>query len=341
MNYLSKFSSDIPLEILDNESYLKLSKMLFLFKDFVSRDYGLETCLYNDEQQVDFAFCVRTMEREFLAQAFKELHFQPLAGDKAWDRVINFVNSWSAKNTATNANVENIWLEMDSEQYEKDIPCPCIFFDASQVTNNSNINNDWLFDQALKKLLDNDLVELLQNEVKAVIKCLPPGTGLFQVGIMLARNEDMVRICTSQLTMEQTVKYLNDIRWPGDLSKFDEIFDLMNRFVNGKYIVNFSVTQEGVPEKIGIEFRLKNSKILPCFLKELAEYNLCTDLKREGLLSWKGSSCQYLGRDYGQTSLLRNIAHFKAGYSSNEGIRVKAYLRIIGVYLKELFKKRG
>ncbi|MCF8011129.1 MAG: hypothetical protein K9L17_06630 [Clostridiales bacterium] len=336
MSFLDKFSPGIPPEILDNQSYLELNKMVSLFKDFVSRHYILETYLDRDEQQADFSFCIRALERDFLVRAFKDLRFQYLAGDEVWGRVINFVNCWSAKNTLEHKHVNNIWFEMDFAEYEKDIPQPCLFFDASQVKN-SRVSNEWLF-ETLKKLLDSNLVDSLRDEIKNVIRNLPPGTGLFQVGTMLARTEDRVRIFTHQLTREQITGYLKNIGWPGDSRKINNVFNFIDNYSDGNYIVDFDVTREGISEKSGINFGLKNNKNLSFFLEELAKHNLCNDLKKRGVLSWKGSSCRFLGQDYGQTALLKNISHFKVAYLPGEGIRIKAYLKVKGVYLKELFK---
>jgi hypothetical protein len=338
INYFDLFSSHVPREILADESRLELRKTVSLFKDFASRAYGLETCLDNDEQRADFAFSIKAAERETLARGFKGLYFQPLAEDKVWDRVISFVNSWSTKNTGLHKNIDNIWFEMDSGEYGKDIPRPCFFFDASKAKNDSAVISDWLFAGALKKLLDSQLTGLLQDKIKTVIKCLPPGAGLSQVGTMLARNEDGVRICTSELTMEQTAGYLNSIGWPGDFSEFSALLDIINIYSNGKYRANFDVTSNGVSEKMGIEFRVSNSQVLPVFLNELVRYNFCTKLKKRGILSWKGSSCHFMGPDYGQTSLIRTIAHFKISYLPGAEISIKAYLLASGVYLKELFK---
>jgi len=339
IKYLENVAPGVPPEIMSTESYLKLHKMASLFRDFVSEEYILETCLDRDEPCVDFSFCIRETERELLAGAFKEHCFKPLTGDEVWKRVINFVNSWSVKDVTSYKKVNNIWLEMDSGEHGKDIPRPCFFFDASQVKSGTSVDSEWVWEEALKKLLDDDLVDLLQDKLKTVIRCLPPGTALFQVGTMLSRNEDRVRIFTSELTREQTAWYLKNIGWPGNAGQIKKIFDLIDNFSDGRYIVDFDVTREGISEKTGINFGLGNSNVLPSFLGELAGHNLCTDLKKRGISSWKGSSCRFLGRDYGQTALLRNISHFKVAYSPGERIRVKAYLKVAGVYLKELFKK--
>jgi hypothetical protein len=45
-----------------------------------------------------------------------------------------------------------------------------------------------------------------------------------------------------------------------------------------------------------------------------------------------------LGSDYGYTALLKDISHFKISCSPEEGLKAKAYLRVTGIYLKELFK---
>jgi hypothetical protein len=78
--------------------------------------------------------------------------------------------------------------------------------------------------------------------------------------------------------------------------------------------------------------------MLPYFLEKLVTHRLCTDTKRRGVLAWPGSQGSFLGPDYGFTALIKNISHFKIGCSPQEGLQAKAYLRVEGIYLKELFK---
>ena len=158
---------------------------------------------------------------------------------------------------------------------------------------------------------------------------------------MLARNNDRVRIFTAELTREQVVGYLAAIGWPGPFARLAELFELVHALSDGQYIVDFDVTREGVSGKIGINFGLQTKKMLPYFLEKLVTYRLCTDTKRKGVLAWPGSQGSFLGPDYGYTALIKNISHFKIGCSAQEGLQAKAYLRLEGIYLKELFKLKA
>jgi len=155
---------------------------------------------------------------------------------------------------------------------------------------------------------------------------------------MLARNGDRVRIFTSELSREQTLDYLAAIGWKGSFTRLEEVFfHLLHGYSDGQYILDFDVTKEGISSKIGINFGLKDKPALPAFLENLAVHQLCTDSKKRGMLDWSGSQGGFLGSDYGFTALIKDISHFKASYSPDEDLKVKAYLRFSGIYLKKIF----
>jgi len=66
-------------------------------------------------------------------------------------------------------------------------------------------------------------------------------------------------------------------------------------------------------------------------------HRLCKDSKQRGVLSWPGSQGSFLGPEYGFTAIIKDISHFKVSYAPEEGIKVKAYLRFSGVYLKKMW----
>lgn len=329
ISYINTIVPGLPDGIISAEASARLSKLAALFSDFAASEYIMESCLNAEDAEVDFSFRVLTEEKECLGDGVKRIHFSPLAADATWLRIIDFVNYWPQ-------DIEDIWLEMDYDEYEKQIPLPCFFFNAERVVKNRNVDYALLF-AALRLLLSDAQVDLLRDNLVNVIDLLPPDAGLFQIGTMLARNSDRVRIFTNELSREQTLDYLAAIGWTGSFTRLEELFNLLHGYSDGQYILDFDVTEEGISSKIGINFGLKDKPALPAFLDNLVACQLCTDSKKRGVLTWSGSQGSFLGSDYGFTAMIKDISHFKASYSPDEGVKVKAYLRFSGIYLKKMF----
>ncbi|WP_031515858.1 hypothetical protein [Desulfofalx alkaliphila] len=329
--YLIKMAPGLPAEIMSQETYSKLDKMTALFRDFAASSYILETHLNTEAAEVDFSFRVLAEEKACLINGLNNKSFYQLSSDQVWLRIINFVNCWPW-------SIEDIWFEMDYGQCDRQLPQPCFFFNAGEMIKGRDADTELLF-FVLGKLLDEQQLNLLKDKIVSVIKELPPAVGLFQVGTMLARNKDRVRIFTDDLTWVQAIDYLSAIAWPGPVSELEELFQLVHQYSDGQYQVDFDVTGQGISKKIGINFRPRE-KALPALMENLVKHRLCTHVKRKGVLNWPGIQGCFMEKGYGFTLLVRDVCHFKISYSPEEGIKAKAYLRVTGIYLKEVFKQK-
>ena len=330
--YLEGIGPSLPLEIISPETKRKIDKMAVLFSDFAASEYILETNLNSEVAEADFSFRILTEEKDCLMKGFRNFSFSGLSADETWMKVIDFVNYWST-------DIPDIWLEMDYGEFEKDVPLPCFFFNATDIKEGTEINDD-LLDSSLSRLLDSSQLASIWPNLTEVIHQLPPEVGLFQIGTMLARHKDRVRVFTAELTREQTLAYLTRINWKGHFPELEQLFNLVHPHSDGQYIVDFDVTRQGVSEKIGINFGLAKKQGLPTFLEKLTQHGLCNEVKQQGVLAWSGSVGCFLGPAYGFSALIKNISHFKMSLIPEESAVIKAYLRIAGIYLKELFKAR-
>ncbi len=332
-NYLAGIGPSLPLEIISEDTYRRLNKIADLFEGFAASEYIMETSLNTGAAEVDFSFRVLTEEKTCLSNGFKSNCFSTLADDGTWMRIKDFVNFWPQ-------SMDDIWFEIDYGECGQDIPQPCFFFNAGKIKKGRDIDDELLF-ESLKHLLNPEQLQELRDNMIAVIQALPLEVGLFQVGVMLARSRESIRIFTEELSREQVVEYLSAIGWSSSFSRLDELFQLVHPYSDAQYILDFDVSSQGISEKIGINFGLKNGETLPAFLDNLVQNHLCTDVKKQGVLSWSGSQGSYLGRDYGYCALIKNISHFKIACSPDEGFKAKAYLRVAGVYLKDLWKPKA
>ncbi|MFZ7101726.1 MAG: hypothetical protein ACOWWO_03580 [Peptococcaceae bacterium] len=328
--YLENIAPGLPPEIISPAAYRKIYKLTDLFSDFAASEYILESCLNTEAAEVDFSFRVLQAEKPELTRGFKSPNFSPLSGDGTWLKVSELVRDWSQ-------GIGDVWFEMDYGELAKEVPQPCVFFNAEQIKKGMEVDYDLLL-RTLRHLVEHDQLELLKANLQAVIGCLPSQAGLFQVGVMLARHTDRIRIFTADLTRKQIEEYLAGLRWEGSFSGLTGLFQLAEPYSDRRYILDFDVTGAGISEKIGINFGLADQDKLPAFLESLVQGGLCRPVKKRGVLNWSGSKGSFLGADLGFTALIKDISHFKMVYAPAEGVKVKAYLRLAGIYLKKLFK---
>ncbi|MGI6711851.1 MAG: hypothetical protein ACOX4L_03830 [Bacillota bacterium] len=330
--YLDNIKEDIPPEILSPENYVRLRKMAVFFQDVAASKYILETHLNTEDPFVDFSFRVLETEKDILGEALNRSILPQAGKNQVWQRLQDFITCWSQDDLPSSHKVRNIWFELDYKQAENKIPEPCFFFDAAKITRgfSSEISDAYLWwsEKALGSLLGDRQLNLLRESLNQVVRLLPWGkiadTGvMLGTGVMLARKEDRVRIYTSPLTSEQIEDFLKKISWPGRYGALEKMFLLADDLCKPYYVFGFDVTPEGIAEKVGMEIRLKNHQVLPAFLRNLVEKGLCTDVKRKGILSWRGIDYKYLGREYGQTLIVKDISHFKVSWETGKDLGVK------------------
>ncbi|HBQ86809.1 MAG TPA: hypothetical protein DD811_10085, partial [Syntrophomonas sp.] len=83
--------------------------------------------------EVDFSFRVLTQEKTCLTSGLKN-NFSTLAVEGIWRKIADFVNFWPS-------TIGDIWFEMDYGEYEKPIPQPCFFFNASQIKKGTEVQD--------------------------------------------------------------------------------------------------------------------------------------------------------------------------------------------------------
>lgn len=327
--YLSAIASSLPPEIVSESSFHRILDISSRwFSNFAASEYIMETCLDTSESEADFSFRVLKGERANLIKGLTDSIFMT-ADNAIWKKLSALVEYWPG-------DIDDIWLEFDYNEFSSIIPQPCIFFNAGNIKTRGTYNEQPLLNM-LGTLIDTDQLQVLMPEINQVIHKLPPKVGLFQVGVMLSRHNDRIRVFTSELTRAQIEEYLAQINWPGSLVHLAEVIDMVSEFSEECFILDFDVSSRGVSSKIGINFGLKEKNMLPGFLQNLQTHKLCIPAKQDGVLAWSGSLGGYLGEDYGYSALIRNISHFKIALLPDENIRVKAYLRIAGFYFKQLF----
>jgi hypothetical protein len=214
-----------------------------------------------------------------------------------------------------------------------------------------------VLEPAIRLLRGRVLPPAAARTVAGCVGALPAGAHVFQVGLMLARPVDAVRLCVRDLEVSELPGYLADVGWPGT---WDEARTALAPFaaLATRTALHLDVGSEVYP-RIGLECYLEApdgsdwSPTATAFLDGLAGAGLCVPSKRDGLLAWPGeqrvpadgvalppsvaSRARLLGRA-AFTMYCREMNHVKLNFTPGRPLEAKAY---VGVVLRWRLGRRG
>ena len=210
--------------------------------------FGFEVHLRRPEPAVDILICVKaaTGGRDRLARAVA-------AGAAPWWRDLGrFLADWGDPTTPWAARVENIWLEFDLVAPQLPQPAPSLFFGAVRLLDASEPD-------ALESLLDasatlrgGPFAPATVALARQILRTLPPGAAVFQVGQMLARPGAPLRLCIRDIPPDTLAPYLAEL---GYTNGRPELVDLLGRLagLGGVVEVDLDLAQTLGP-RVGLEW---------------------------------------------------------------------------------------
>jgi len=238
---------------------------------------------------------------------------------------MKFLIEWGNPNSSIRKNIQDVWFEFDRNQLYVELPVPCFFFSprnlhngVGRVINKEKINVDWLFNSLMIILPKNHLTKKVKGNLLKCIEKLPPGGVIFQIGVMMPRDFNGLRICTSMRA--DYLSYLDKIGWLGSFNHLGSILNNLEKYVDA-FFLDFDV-EEKVLQTLGIEccYRIGKDTLIKLekFLDYLTSRDLCTKEKACFILSW----CT-IDKDFQKT-----LSHIKIVLSPSRVLKAKAYLAI-------------
>lgn len=320
-----------------------------MFPGLLTAFLGFECRLNVEEPRADFLLCAKPQEfgRSILsgkmeAPALPESLFMV----NAWSRVRSFCQAWEQPSSSLHREVENVWLEFDVAEMPALPPVPSFFFGSeSIVPSRGRQGNAWTTDEALPVVLGGELDPEARNRLHSCIEALPPGAHVFQVGCMLSRPTQAVRICLRGLTPDEIVPYLERVGWPGDSRDLASLVAEVGLQVD-RIDLDIDVDRTVLP-KIGLECYLnRQPKFEPrwrSFCDYLVEKKCCHPGKVQALLAYPGfvrsqpggpawpdyldKTAALLGRHV-ISVIFRTLHHIKVVFNPGRPLEAKAYLAI-------------
>ena len=356
-DYLFSAAPHIPQTLISNQNLFEIQNLANNFTENLTSFLIFESMLNSYDARSDYCFAVSSKngEREILANFIKSGHLaDKFLKQSEWKQLGNFARSWTDPNSILYDNVIGLWFEFDTASILPDAPAPSIFIQPTShytITGDVSAQHTWITKSALPLLLGRPLSNIVEEKVLECIKKLPLESSLFQIGTMLSRKDDEIRLVIKRIEADQIIPYLTSIGWSDDennslLTLLEEIKNKVTRIV-----LHISVGEKVNP-KVGIECSFYPDKYhqeqgWAKFLDYLLEKGLCNKEKLSALLKFPGIEPQDQDEEFNpknctpsvmipeenySSALIRYVSHIKLVYQPNKTVEAKAYpaVRLFG-----------
>ena len=304
-NLFKVLSSDLSPELIAPDVLQTLRRNASLLPPIYHG--GLECRLGQNAAQVDLFQCIYSEQNE--PEILKNHIFSSRSlKDPAWMRVGEFCDQWSRRSSPLNTCISNIWLEFDLCDPSNQTLIPSIFFPFKRKDSQGHSRK--IMEEAAETVLDifmnGKMSDLLRDNLYKCSDFCPDGARITNIGIMLARDLNMVRIIIQGIDCAELTNYLLQIKWQGSFSELEKIISQLYYLVD--YIVLSLDVGEEVYPKIGLECYIDRKRNYNSrwkkFLDYLVEDGLCSTAKRTALLAWPGYTEPVISSDYWPDDLI-------------------------------------
>jgi len=347
-DHISIASPFLSEDLISEGNFEHIQELAKVFPGNLTSFLGFECRLADPTARADFAFAISGVngDRNVFVNLLQDPHFSAkFLHHPEWQQISNFAASWADPHSDLYENVKCFWLEFDMPENPTGIPVPSVFFGPAKPhgATNESTQYRWLTQTALPLLKGGALSETVEQKVMDCIEKIPGAAYLFQVGTMLSREVQTVRVYINRIAPDQIIPYLISIGWADDAGAFaqviEEIADKADRFV-----ISFDVQEDGIGSKIGIECSFNESQYLlnskwERFLEYLVTKGLCLPEKRDALLKYSGvenaeiedttmkplTSASRSLDEVLSSAIARFINHVKLVYRPGQPLEAKAY----------------
>lgn len=349
-NYLCKAEPYIA-PLISPEKFKDILSVAKHFPGNLTSFLGFEIHLGDVRERADWAFAIsgagddRVVFENLLKQgSFSELFMQR----PEWKQIALFSEEWTNKDSLLKNKVKCFWLEFDMPEMQSDLIIPSVFFGPEKIPQDASSDPEaqfrWLVNDALPLLRGKRLPLKVKEQLLSCIEKIPKGASLFQVGTMLSRSTNDVRLYINKIHPERIIPYLTLLGWHDTDDQLQNLIMDIGAKAE-RFVLSFDVTADGIGPRIGLECSFEENRYHeeprwePLF-DYLVEQGMCLPEKRDALLRYSGvehpddfsggvmkplvSVSQHLD-DIFSGSLVRYISHVKVVYIPGRPLEAKAY----------------
>ena len=349
-SYLCKVEPFIS-SLISPEKFKEILSVAKYFPGNLTSFLGFEIHLRDCKQRADWAFAISGAgdDRNVLVNLLKQGNFPfSFIQQPEWQQIAAFSEAWTGKDSMIKKQVKCFWLEFDMPQKTPDVLIPSVFFGPEKISQdarqNASTQFSWLINSALPLLRGKELSKEVKQRIIKCIQNIPWGASLFQVGTMLSRSTQDVRLYINKIHPQEIIPYLHTLGWSKEDNEFHALVEEIQTKAE-RFVLSFDVTTDGIGPRIGLECSFEESRYheetrWKQLFDYLVEKGMCLPEKRDVLLQYPGaedlddfsgavmkpiaSVSQHLDELFSD-SLVRYMSHIKIVYVPGQPLESKAY----------------
>ncbi|MCP3101655.1 hypothetical protein LZ198_22515 [Myxococcus sp. K15C18031901] len=292
---------------------------------------GFECRLGEGNSQTDCAINLTADGARFLA-GHHDQQVPDALRTESWRRVQRFYRAWGETREPAYVDAGATWLEFDSTSDE---PRPNLLFGYWPGKKDIRRPLPWLVESIIPMLLGTPVTQAFQSHLLRCFDACPPGTDDFQVGLMIARPIQAVRLCVFDIAPDAAPAYLERIGWKGPLDEVRHLLEVLAPHADLMGL-HLDVGEQLYPQ-LGLEPGFvagpwaRQPHLEPRWhrqFEQLVRLGLCTPAKREALMRWVGHQRAPVGSRDEDLVLLRGLSHMKVVLRAGAPSQAKAYFGI-------------
>jgi hypothetical protein len=211
-----------------------------------------------------------------------------------WNQIKNLCEQVQNPLSRLHGTISEFWLEFDLPQpiALEPVPSPSVFISLNPSLSNGKADNSRLavIIQILNVLLGRPISGRLAARIKRCLEACNDGASIIDIGTMLSRRPEVIRVNVGGINPAHLVSFLNQIGWDGNATPIETTFEQMFTMLD-RLSLCLDVGDIVYPQ-IGLECFLneqpdKDHRWTELF-NELVSKGLCTSAKRDALMSWPG-----------------------------------------------------
>lgn len=342
-DYLDIVSSTIPKDLISEDNYEEIKNIAGNFRGGLTSFFGFEASLMDSQPRSDYLFAISSKfnEREELLTILERNGLpESLLEKRVWTNVKTFTKKWAEKDTIINKNILGLWFEFDASNTERDAKIPGIFTHTISIKKDSDIK--WVVDDLLPLIKGKEASSKLKSNVTDCVRKLPGNSSIYQIGIMLQRECNDIRLVIKRINHNEIIPYLKSIGWDDNSGKIQTLIKKLEKCCS-RIVLHISVG-ENVDKKIGLECSFypeetnQNEKWRK-FFDFLVKNDYSKPDKIESILNFPGVEYDYgisedeeiitkMTENPLSKKMIRFISHVKISYEPDSKIKSKAYFGV-------------
>jgi hypothetical protein len=334
---LDMLKAHLSEPLMCSDSFAQIRRVAESLPIFAVEFFGFECRLGKETGLTDCAFNLTPDGAKMLAGQHAEAVPTELQNG-SWQRIRSFYQEWGSTRQTAYTDARATWLEFDSS--EKTV-APNLLFGYWPQHEETHRPIEWLVDRIIPMLQGGEISQVFRQNLLKCLEARPAKTNDFQIGVMLSRHLNAVRLCVFDLPADEAFTYLETIGWQGPKEELHRYLEAFRPHAD-LIALHLDIGEKIYPH-IGIEPGFdagcwaRQPHMEPRWqgqFEQLGKFGLLAPEKEKALFSWIGQQRFALGTE--EILLLRGLSHIKVVLRPNTAPIAKGYFGITHRKLGEL-----